>query len=235
MVLAAAHHDFSWLFGVAWVVIVMAVSALAGARYRPGRAAALRALADSLGCEFEPSGFGSGERLEPFACFQRGAFRRTHNTIHGVWKLDGRPYPVWLGDFTYSNEEDSPGKRFSYALIQLPMVGVPDLVIRRVGVTDRVEGAIGLGAIRFESAEFNRRYRVECASAKFASEVVSPAMMEFLLDGGTPEVEVKGGYVCVSGRGKWSAREFRERLKWTERFVKLWPRFVAEQLEEGAV
>lgn len=232
--LAAAHTDGWWLAWAAYIALAL-VSAWAGARYRPGRAAALRTLADSLGCEFEPSGFGVGERFEAFACFGRGAYQRTHNTIHGVWKLDGRPYPVWLGDFEVSSDPDNPGKRFSYAMIQLPMVGVPELEIRRAGMKDVVEGALGLRPMQFESAEFNRRYRVVCSSAKFASEVVNPAMMGFLLESGTPEVEVKGGYVCVSGKGKWSVREFRERLKWTEKFVKLWPRFVAEQLEDEGV
>lgn len=230
-----------WITGPTWqwtftaVSIVVTVAwALAGMRFRRARSAELRALARSLGCDFDPNSLpAKAPRYEPFACFARGSYRRAENTIHGVWKSSGRPHPVWMGDFKFTDPANDDDRRFSYLLVQLPLVDVPDLVIRRAGVMDAIGSALGVRTIQFESAEFNRQFHVWSNNPRFASDVVSPTMMAFLLDGDPPDVEVRGGYCCVNAEGrKWSAAEFRERLRWLERFLNLWPGFLAGRLEE---
>lgn len=60
--------------------------------------------------------------------------------------------------------------------INLP-AAVPTLSIRRATDADRVRGR----DLQFESEQFNSTFHVSCAEPKFASDVLSPTMMQFLL------------------------------------------------------
>ena len=100
-------------------------------------------------------------------------------------EIDGRPYPVKMGDFNYKVTR-STGKgsntttyRLSYLILHLPFALTPDLLIRREGVFDKIAGAIGFDDIDFESAEFSRRFYVKssdrCRPAANAVGCCDPA------------------------------------------------------------
>ena len=72
--------------------------------------------------------------------------------------IDERNYPAKMGDFVYKITT-STGKstqtrtyRFSYLILHLPFGNVPDLLIRREGMFDKLAGAFGFDDIDFESA-----------------------------------------------------------------------------------
>ena len=68
---------------------------------------------------------------------------------------------------------------------------MPDLVIRRRRPKDTLARALGFGEITFESEEFGRKFAVGCSDRKFAYDVISPAMMGFLLGDNAPEIEMR--------------------------------------------
>ncbi len=170
--------------------------------------------------------------------FRRGHSRRAYNTLMGNVEIDGATYEGVMGDFKYkTTHTDSKGNRqtsthkFSYLILDVPYHGVPDLLIRREGMFDKLAGMIGFDDIDFESAEFSRRFHVKSPDRRFAYDVITPTMMEFLLAGNAPAVDIEDGRCCMSdGQSKWEIEEFRSRLAWLCAFFDLWPEHVRVDL-----
>ena len=146
-----------------------------------------------------------------------------------------------MGDFTYKVTTHS-GKssstrtyRFSYLIVHLPFGRVPDLLIRREGLFDKLAGAFGFDDIDFESAEFSRRFFVKSTDKRFAYDVIHPRMMEFLLAGEPPAIDIEYGRCCLSnGRRRWEPHEFKGRVDWIRRFFDHWPDHLTANLESTA-
>ena len=203
------------------------------------RREALAALAARLGWGFDPArDRHHDDEYAHFEIFRRGHSRAAFNTLTGHLEMDGRRWAAKMGDFVYKVTSHS-GKssqtrtyRFSYLILHLPYGRVPDLLIRREGVFDKLAGAFGFDDIDFESAEFSRRFHVKSADKRFAYDVVHPRMMEFLLAGDAPAVDIERGRCCLSdGRRRWEPADFEARLQWITRFLDLWPDHVTHALE----
>jgi hypothetical protein len=199
----------------------------------------LRALAAELGWRFEPREDTShDEEYAHFEIFRRGHARVAFNTLVGSVEIDGRGYPAKAGDFRYRMTTGSGKSRrtstytFSYLIFHLPFA-TPDLLIRPEGLFDRVAGALGFEDIDFESAEFSRRFHVKSSDRRFAFDVVHPRMMEYLLAGRPPLIDVERGRCCSSdGRARWRRQEFESRLRFLRGFFDLWPDHLTARLEE---
>jgi hypothetical protein len=112
-------------------------------------------------------------------------------------------------------------------LVVLPLVGVPDISIRRENSVDRLASAIGIDDIDFESAEFNSLFRVRSSSKRFAYDLIHPRMMEFILKTCPPGLDIQRGFLCLSnGRSTWSPQVFGELLPWLAELFEHWPRHV---------
>jgi len=203
------------------------------------RREALAALAKGLGMSFDPSHDRShDDEYAHFEIFRRGRSRVAHNTMWGRLPINGREYPAKMGDFRYKVTRSS-GKsrstrtyRFSYLILHLPFANVPDLLIRREGLFDKLAGVVGFDDIDFESAEFSRRFHVKSKDKRFAYDVVTPAMMEFLLHAPGPSVDIEHGRLCLAdGKTRWRVEQFEESLAWATRFLSLWPEHVLADLE----
>lgn len=229
------------------LVVVFLAIAIAGGIYgmkkERERRDALAALAAELGLSFDPARDRShDEEYAHFEIFRRGHSRVAFNTMQGTLALktgpEPRPHHCKMGDFEYKVTQ-SNGKstttttyRFSYVILHLPW-RVPDLLIRREGMFDKLAGAMGFDDIDFESAEFSRRFHVKSADKRFAYDVVTPAMMEFLMSHDPPTVDIEHARLCQSdGRRRWSPDEFRASLAWAERFFALWPEHVTRALDD---
>lgn len=228
--------------GVVLVVIaVVAMVAVVGwlsHKAQQKRTAEMAALADRLGCTFDPSKDPAHDNMYArFDIFQQGHSRAAYNTIRGRHEIAGRSCPLRMGDYTYKVTR-STGKstttttyRLSYLILHLPFA-TPDLVVRREGVLDKLAGALGFDDIDFESEAFSRRYHVKCKDRKFAYAVVHPPVMEFLMEQEGPPIMVYSGCCCLTdGRGTWTAAEFESRLAWVSRFFALWPEYLMTELE----
>jgi hypothetical protein len=125
--------------------------------------------------------------------------------------------------------------RFSYLIWHTPFARVPDVLIRRENVLDKLAGAFGFDDIDFESAEFSRKFCVKSPDKRFAYDLISAQMMEFLLRGKPPTIDMERGRICiVDGTRRWKAEEFRGRLGWVREFMDLWPDHVTHDLEASA-
>lgn len=226
------------------LVIAVLALAIAGAVYayrlEKKRREALVALADRLGLSFNPSYDSShDEEYAHFEIFRRGHSRVAMNTLSGDVILAERRFVIKMGDFRYKITTSS-GKsttthtyRFSYMILHLPW-RVPDLLIRREGIFDKLAGAIGFDDIDFESAEFSKRFYVKSRDKRFAYDVIHPQMMEFLLAREMPAVDIERSRLCLSdGRTRWQPEQFERMIHWAGEFFTRWPEHVVRDLEGG--
>jgi hypothetical protein len=199
----------------------------------------MAALAADLGWRFDPAADSThDETYAHFELFRRGHSRSAYNTLTGALELGGRRWPAKAGDFLYKITT-SDGKtssthtyRFSYLILHLPFGAVPDLLIRREGVFDKLAGVLGFDDIDFESEEFSRRFCVKSPDKRFAYAVVHPRMMELLLAEQPPAIDIERGRCCISdGRHSWSVQEFHARLGLARRFFERWPEHLLVDLE----
>lgn len=214
------------------------------------RIAAMVALAEGRGLAFVPyQDPMHDEEFDHLEIFQRGFDRYAYNTIVGQIELEIGIGRVKTGDFSYKTREtttttDSKGRtttrtrivkhHFSYLILELPFPTMPDLLIRREGIFDRIASAFGKNDIDFESSEFSKKYFVKCDSRKFAYDVVHQRMIEFLLETEPGLVDIERGRICLSdGYSVWKADRFSESLGWTLEFLEHWPDYLVEDLLEG--
>lgn len=134
----------------------------------------------------------------PFALFSRGDGRGTENLVWGTWQgLGVKEIDYWY----YEESTDHEGRRsrtyhrFSCALTEIT-AACPHLAIARETFLTRLADHAGFRDIEFESEEFNRAFNVKAADPKFASDVVDPRMMQWLLYAG-PDFgyEIAGPFV----------------------------------------
>lgn len=90
---------------------------------------------------------------------------------------------------------------FSIYSARLPKP-LPELRVGREGVFGRLARAVGFHDIEFESEEFNRQFKVQADDRKFASDVVDPQMMQFLMSGRAPGFTIVGADVVLVHGGK---------------------------------
>lgn len=206
------------------------------------RLALLKAYADSMGWSFDERRDKShDDEYSHFATFRRGDNRYAFNTMSGPLTLDGRRFMAKAGDFHYQVTR-SNGKttttthhKFSYLILETPFVSIPDMYLRREGVFDKIAGAMGFDDIDFESAEFSRKFHVSGKDKRFVYDVVTPAMMEFLMRSlpGAVELE-RGRFLITDGSTRWKPEQYPLMTAWADEFFRLWPRHIIKQLEEAA-
>jgi hypothetical protein len=221
--------------GVALVCVLVYYGAQAAKKRRED----LGALATSMGWSFDPSSDTShDEEYAHFEIFRNGHSRRAFNTLHGAMEVDGQRWAAKAGDFEYK-VTSSDGKNtttsthhFSYLIVHLPFGEVPDLLIRREGIFDKIAGAFGFDDIDFESEEFSRRFHVKSPDKRFAYAVIHPRMMEFLLAEKPPMLDIEHGRCCLAnGSSHWKPEEFRANMDTLRGFFDLWPAHVVSDLE----
>ena len=75
----------------------------------------------------------------------------------------------------------------------------PKVTIGPVSLSAKLEAVFGLGdEVKFEFAEFSRRFCVRSADKKFAYDVCNPQMMEYLLANRDLEVEIQGPAILLA-------------------------------------
>ena len=227
------------------LIAVGCVAAYFAWKQEQQRKADLASLAGELGLTFDPSRDPDhDERYANFEIFRRGHSRAAYNTLTGSHTINGVSHTLVMGDFTYKVTSNN-GKnrstttyRFSYAIVHLPLPGVPDLHIRPEHIFDKIGSALGFDDIDFESAEFSRKFMVQSNDKRFAYDVVTPAMMEFLLAtrGNAPAIDLEHGMLCLAqGNRRWTPQQFRATLTFADTFLNLWPEHVVADLNSRAV
>lgn len=157
-------------------------------------------VATSLGLTYAPKDPFHTDDL-PFALFRRGEGRGVENVMWG----EAAGIRVRLFDFYYyETSTDSKGHssrsyhRFSCVLGEID-ADCPHLTLAREGVLSRLADHLGFRDIEFESEEFNAAWQIKSDDRRFASALIDPRMMAWLLDeGGAGAYEVVGPLLLCS-------------------------------------
>jgi len=228
-----------WIF---LVFLAFAALAIVGGYFayqaQQQRIAELSQFAASRGWQFDVSKDHSHDaRYDQFSLFVQGRNRYAYNTIRGAMAVGEQLWPVQLGDYHFTTQQ-SNGKTtrtvshtLSYLVLETPHLGLPELFIRREGFFDKIVSVLGFDDIDFESAEFSDRFIVKSSDKRFAYDVIHPRMIEFLLDGNPPTIDLQRGECCLSrSESCWAPAEFEETLAWATAFFERWPRHVTSPL-----
>ncbi len=222
------------------VIVLGIIAAFYAHKAEQQRIAALMKLAADRGWSFsKPADASHDDMYSQFSVFKQGHTRRAYNTITGTHEINGHPHPVKMGDYSYK-VTSSNGKttttttyRLSYLIIHLPYSGVPSLTIRREHLFDKIGAAIGFDDIDFESAEFSKKFMVKSSDKRFAYDVITPTMMEFLMESPKRSIDLDRGAICITlGTRRWKPEEFIPELDWISSFIDLWPDHVIRDLTE---
>ncbi len=135
----------------------------------------------------------------------------------------GRP----ASTFEYVEAGVSASVHVHVVAISLP-VPLPGLRLSPQALGDDLAGALGGQDIAFESADFNRAWRVRAGDATYAHDVVHPRLMERLLAGDAQglSIWVTGTDVLAWVPGKPDLADVDRRLAVLTAFVEAIPRFV---------
>jgi len=215
---------------VALVVLTTAgIVGVLAARARAARARALPVVARRAGLRFsETDPFNCV--AAPFPLLRAGDGRRVDNVM---WR-PGAPGHPRVFDYSYYDEyRDRSGRvrerwrHFTCALAQHDGAW-PELQVMRERLVDRAVQKLGPVDIDLESEEFNRTFVVRCEDRKFATDLLSPEMMELLLDTrGKLELETRGRFVLLT-TSRLEAAAMPGLLAVAERFLALVPPVVRE-------
>jgi hypothetical protein len=232
--------------GIALLVIKASIAAQKRAELRRQQ---MGAFAEKQGFSFSLAKDSThDEEFEHFEIFRQGFDRFAYNTIEGPLDLGVAIVHCNMGDFTYKTREtytttNSKGHttthtrivthNFSYFILELPYRDVPDVLIRREGLFDKIASAFGKNDIDFESSEFSRKYFVKCDNRKFAYDILNPRMIEFLLETKPGLIDMENSRICMTGGyTTWDAERFEWTLGWSTKFLEHWPDFVVKDLEK---
>jgi len=185
------------------VLIVFAILSIAGtvgALVRAKRAAEISEIASRAGLQYSSEDPFDCTRVA-FGLFTKGDGRSAENVM---WLEPGDGHVYRVFDFSYyiehRGENGEAQRTYHRSSCALALVGSawPDISIVREGLMDKVITKMAGGDIDFESEEFNRTFAVHCADRRFASALIDPQMLEFLLSTrGELNFELKGRWLLV--------------------------------------
>jgi hypothetical protein len=229
----------SLLFGVIVTVVAMGLGLLFiyAAMARNRRARAMAPTAEAHGLTYS-AGDLYGSTQVAFPLFRAGDGRRVENVMAciGANGLDVRVFDYAYYD-EYRDDQGRMHKRWDYFNCAMARHNGlwPIVHISRERVLDKVAQSLGLPDIELESEEFNRLFRVQCEDARFATALVDPRMMEFLLTTeGRISFETKGRWLLVIAPRLDTPKEMVGLLGVADEFLRRIPNVVWELYPEGA-
>jgi len=134
----------------------------------------------------------------PFPLFSEGDARGCQDVVYGTWNGNNAwAFVTWTMD--RDGDNDDSYSWYTCAAAPLP-AECPSIDIHVAGALTRAMRSIGLGGrqVPFESEEFNKRFRVTSAEPAFATAVITPDMIEWLLkEGDDWRFQVNSHYILV--------------------------------------
>lgn len=170
------------------------------------------------------------------APFGTGDDRRASNVLTGTH--EGRTFEAF--DYRYSTTEHSTDAQghsqtrtetHDYSVIAVEMgVSAPALAVSPEGFFSRVVGRLLNKDIEFESEQFNRAFTVTCPDRKFATDVIHPQMMEYLLTLPDLAWSFRNAALLTTSAGKHSLESLDATLVAIDGIVDRIPEFVWSSL-----
>jgi hypothetical protein len=166
------------------------------------------------------------------APFERGHRRSARNVLTG--RYDDRPFAAF--DYRYYTTEtstDSEGRTSSrevshtFSVVAVDVgCAFPALEVTPEGFFQRMVGRLVNRDIELESEEFNRAFTVTCPDRKFASDVLHPRMMEYLLQHREAAFRFAGTHLLVVSNGSADIAQIDATLGYVDGIADLVPEFV---------
>jgi len=192
------------------------------------RRARVTAWAAANGWQYQASAPELTQRWQG-APFGVGSSRRATEVLTGTWQ--GRSATSFTYRYSVSNGKSRSTFTFQVLTLGLPAF-LPTLELSPEGLGDRVAKALGGQDLEFESADFNRAWRVTSRMPKFASDVVHPRLMERLMQpGARANIRIEGTDILTWSAGAPDLDLVASRLGLLDAVVRSIPRFV--WLEHG--
>ena len=159
-----------------------------------------------------------------FECLQPGINRYAYNIAKGNWK--GRS--LWAFDYHFTTGPKNEQFYFS-AVIAESHAPLKTLGIRPEKILDKVADSLGFRDIEFESAEFNRMFRVGSPDKRWAHDVLHPRVMEFLVSRPKFIIKLEGTYAIAYRPMVMRVKEFEAAVELLYDILDLLPGYVVRQ------
>lgn len=185
---------------VLWICIVVVFVGGAALAYRAGAGHKAKVVAYArqrgMGLVLRDDTYANLPWGEPFGL---GTARSALFLLTG--EIDTHPFRCFEYHFT-ANQAGGAGGRTFYCVysVQGPSA-LPDLTVHKRKTGAKVAGAVGFDGIQLESEKFNSTYVVLAEDRKFASDLLTPQLMEWLLSVDAPGFSVHGADFVVIERG----------------------------------
>jgi hypothetical protein len=225
------------LIGLAIAAVVLLFIGIAVASYLAAkkRREALAALAAQRGWQYAERDDRWCQAFDG-APFGLGHNRKATNVLTGQY--DGRPFVCF--DYVYYTTEtstDSQGhtttheQSHSFGVTGLDMgAAFPPLEVTPEGMIGRFIGRLTNRDIELESEDFNRAFTVTCPDRKFASDVLHPRMMEYLLTHRDQAFRFDHAWILNVDSGSAKIEEIEPRLAMVDGIVDQIPEFVWKEV-----
>ncbi|MEQ8209101.1 MAG: hypothetical protein RH917_04650 [Lacipirellulaceae bacterium] len=154
-----------------------------------------------------------------------------YHTLTGTQEFAGKDRLAMMSEVCEVGNDSGPATDsfICYLMFDLPLPQELNLEIESEGRIPGNVTLLGCPRIKFESDAFNRRCEVRSSDKRFASHLVDPRMMEFLMQNPGPDVLLKAGRCYFIGRN-WHPTEFYAVWRWAQEFLKRWPSHVVDEL-----
>ena len=198
-----AFHNGSPEGGVILILtfVAMVVAGIIATLRRPrnprARSLELWALNQQLKFDsFNPErddGFAAG--LGFSSRFSQGQERYAFNVLRGTYHDES----MFVFDYHYRTDSGKTGaEHFGTILMLLVKESFPHLAIGPENFVLKFAEAFGVANdIKFESAEFSRKFRVRSADRKFAYDVCNPQTIDYLLMNPGLQIEIQGPMISL--------------------------------------
>jgi hypothetical protein len=163
--------------------------------------------------------------------FGIGFGRRAYNVVYGIH--DGRELVSF--DYEYKTRSGAGKDRHTtthrFSVLGLSMrAAMPPLAVDPENVLERFVGRLTDTDIDLESETFNRAFTVSCPDRKFASDVLHPQMMEYLLRYPHLGWRFEGDSMLVVAHGQRSLAAIDATLEFMDGITDRIPEFVWHQV-----
>jgi hypothetical protein len=199
--IAASHSTFGVVFKILAVFVFAVAAVVQGvkrARDRASRESALRNLTAQLGFDdFNPDRYESFAQAWGFLSrLKQGTNGYAFNVLRGTYHGQS----LFVFDHHYQtgsgkNREDHYGTVLMLVWKEI----FSQVTIGPESLSAKIAAAFGVGdEIKFESAEFSRKFCVRSEDKRFAYDVCNPRMIEYLLANSGLQVEIQGPVLLLA-------------------------------------
>lgn len=174
------------------------------------------ALAKRLGLHFDPARHYSLADDYSFLPFlAHGQNRYVFNVLSGRYQES----EVMAFDFHYETDEKAENNDLTNshhylttAMLLMPAY-FPKLRIVPESWGSKIEESLAGGDVQFESAEFNRAFRVCSSDKRLAYDICNPQVIDYLLENRDLNLQVQNCTLATASDTQWSVQQVEANLK----------------------